>query len=94
MASKKNNPKSGFVRLKIDHLIVDRTQYKPYLSQLSAPDGATLFVDIPVKEDMPVEFLEDGGVVLTLDGMVSIMVKVADAITAADDAARVKRFGH
>lgn len=94
MASKKNNPKSGFVRLKVDHLIVDRTQYKPYMSQLSAPEGTSLFVDIPFSEDMPVDFYEDGSVVLTLDGMVGIMVKVADAITAADDAARVKRYGH
>lgn len=90
----KSNSGNKFIRMQIDHLVVDRTQYKPYLSQLSAGDKK-IFVDIPVDEEsMIVETLSDEGLVLSLDGMVSIMVKVADAITAADDAARIKKYGH
>lgn len=89
--AKKNSPE--FVRLKVDFISVDRTQYKPYFSQLSGMDE--LFIDIPVGEGDIVEASSDGGViVLSLDGLANIMVKVADSITAADDKARQKRFGH
>lgn len=91
MANKKQSPE--FVRLKIDFISVDRTQYKPYFSQLSGLDNQ-LFVDVPVSEAGIAEVMSDGGMVLTLEGLAGIMVKVADSITSADEEARRKKFGH
>jgi hypothetical protein len=81
------------VRLKVDFISVDRTQYKPYFSQLSSPHE--LFIEIPLDGSHVVESTLDGKmIVLTVDGLADIMVKVADGITSADDKARIKRFGH
>lgn len=79
------------VRMKVDNIIVDRTQYKPYMSQLSNP---LLFVEIPLAEFDVVTVTQDGELVLTLDGLSNVMVRVADAITKADDKSRQSRFGH
>lgn len=79
------------IRMKVDFVTVDRTQYKPYTSQLSNPN---LFIDIPLGEFDAVTLTQDGDIVLTLDGLANVMVRVADAITKADDASRARRFGH
>lgn len=95
MPSKKTNTEieemPDTLRMKVDFVVVDRTQYKPYMSQLSNPN---LFIEIPLDEFDAVTVTQDGDIVLTLDGLANVMVRVADAITKADDASRQKRFGH
>lgn len=90
MSSKKSEVKE-YIRMKVQQVVVDRTQYKPYTSILTSDK---LFVDIPLEEFEAAEVTQDDEIVLTLDGLAGIMVKVADAITTADDKARQKRFGH
>jgi len=79
------------IRFKIETVEVDRTQWKPYKSNLTHPN---LFVEVPLDEFEAVEITQDGGIVLSLDGLAGVMVRIADSIQKADDASRIKRFGH
>lgn len=63
------------IRMKLDHIIVDRTAYKPYTSQLNADD---IYVEIPIPDG---EFkVEKDVTVLTVDGLATLMGNVATAI--------------
>lgn len=81
---------SGRIRLKLDHIIADRVQYKPYISQLSHEN---LYVEIELDEH---EILEatSKATVITVAGLAAILGTVADAIEEMNEESRKVKYGH
>jgi hypothetical protein len=80
------------VKLRLDGLVCDPVQYKPYSPSFSAQD---VIVEIPLDSDL-VE--EDGNLtVLQLEGLQALMAKVANAVeemhTARQDGQRRRHEG-
>lgn len=77
------------VLLKIDHIISDRTQYKPYIAQLSAD---ALYVEIEIQPE-EIRATKDQ-VILTVDGLAAIMGNVATAIEKMNRESMKKSHGY
>jgi molybdopterin-binding protein len=77
--------------LKLDHIISDRSQYKPYIAQLSGNEN--VFIDIEIPADTVLE-VTSKVTVLSEDGLAAILGKVADAIDAMHSKYRIKTFGN
>lgn len=81
--------KFKLVRFQLVQLNVDPAQYKPYSHTLTAEN---IFVDVPVDES---EMTKTGDqIILTVDGLVSILQYIAEPITKMDNERRAKNFGH
>lgn len=70
--------KSKAIVLKVDHMISDRTAYKPYIVQLS---NENLYVEVEIDSSL-VAFEDSNKLCLTVDGMSAVLGKVADSIEA------------
>ena len=83
------NKKKQTVLLKVEKIVTDRHQYKPYIVELSAKD---IFVEMTV-EDIDVIEASEEKIILTVDGIANIVGRVADAIDRMDNNHRIKTYG-
>lgn len=81
--------KTQTILFKLDYIITDRTEYKPYIAQLS---GENIFVAVNVPEEEVSS--EPKRTVLTVDGLAVVLDKVATAIETMNEQHRLKKFGH
>lgn len=79
------------IRLKLDKIISDRNQYKPYIAELS---GLNVFVDVEVPDDEANVDTKANRVVLTVDGLAAVLGNVASALENMHEDYRKKKFGH
>ena len=77
------------IRLRLDHIITDRTEYKPYIAQLSGQD-TYVEIDIPDKEVLEDD---DTNVVITANGLAAVLGTVANSIDKMHEDYKKKKFG-
>lgn len=65
------NGKVVFVRATVERASPDRTNYKPYATDLTF--GGNLEIDIPVPADEVIEHQKGGKIVLTIAGYASLL---------------------
>lgn len=78
------------VMLKLDHIISDRNQYKPYIAQLS---GENVYVEVFVENDKNDVTIEKGKTILTVNGLAAVLGEVATAIEEMHNNYRIEKFG-
>lgn len=78
------------VTLKLDHIISDRNQYKPYIAQLSGED---IYVEVDIDLDGVRHASSRGKTVLTVDGLAAVLGNVAEALEKMHRASLKKAHG-
>lgn len=81
--------KTKMVRFQVAQINVDSNQYKPFAHTLLAEN---VFVDIPVDIDEVIDLGKQ--IVLTVDGLTSILLELGTAMTQLGIDHRMQTLGH